>query len=439
MARPTILPKADLEERRAEAATAQPRGNFRLAALLTLLVAMGPISTDLYLPSLPSMARDLGASASAVQLSIGLFVAGFAVMQLAYGPLSDRFGRKPVLLVGMGVYLAATLACALAASVAVLLAARFVQALGGCAGPVIGRAVVRDVYAPEEAARILSYMASAMAIAPLIGPFLGGLLDTAFGWRANFVALLIYAALVTLALWRGLGETLARPNLEALRLRALLANFGHLLRSPTYVGFMLCASLAYGGLFSWISNSAFVVIDRFGVPPARFGWFFGIVVIGYSTGAFLSGRYGGRLGIVRTLGLGAAIGAAAGLALAVGGWAQIGGLPLLTLAMAVYFLGCGLVLAPATAGALIPFPQMAGTASALLGCVQMLTGMLVNALSSVFFDGTERPMVTLTAACAVGVLVVYALSIHRGYRREPKAPERGAQPMPQHKDAGGTP
>ena len=410
------MPTADPADRQTEVTTAQPQGSFRLAALLTLLVAMGPISTDLYLPSLPSMARDLGASASAVQLSIGLFIAGFAVMQLAYGPLSDRFGRKPVLLAGMLVYVVATLACALAASITVLLAARFVQALGGCAGPVIGRAVVRDVYAPEEGARILSYMASAMALAPLIGPFLGGLLDTAFGWRANFVALLIYGAAVTLALWRGLGETLVRPNPDALHLRGLLANFGHLFRSPTYVGFMLCASFAYGGLFSWISNSAFVVIDRFGVPPAQFGWFFGIVVIGYSSGAFLGGRYGGRLGLVRTLGLGSAIGTVAGLALAVGGWGQIGGLPLLTLAMAVYFLGCGLILAPATAGALMPFPQMAGTASALLGCVQMLTGMLVNGLSSAWFDGTERPMATLTAVCAVGVLVVYLLSVRHRHR-----------------------
>jgi DHA1 family bicyclomycin/chloramphenicol resistance-like MFS transporter len=147
----------------------QPQGSFQLAALLTILVTIGPISTGLYLPSLPSMARDLDTSASAVQLSIGLFIGGFALMQLAYGPLADRFGRRPVLLVGVAIYILATLACALASSIMMLVAARFVQALGGCAGPVIGRAIVRDVYGAESAARILSYMASVMVLAPWSG------------------------------------------------------------------------------------------------------------------------------------------------------------------------------------------------------------------------------------------------------------------------------
>lgn len=246
----------------------QPQGSFQLAALLTILVTIGPISTGLYLPSLPGMARDLGTSASAVQLSIRLFIGGFALMQLAYGPLADRFGRRPVLLVGMAVYILATLACALATSITMLLAARFVQALGGCAGPVIGRAIVRDVYGAESAARILSYMASVMVLAPLVGPFIGGWLEVGFGWRASFVALLVYATGLTLALWHGLDETLRQPDPHVLRLGRMAASFASLLRNPAYVGFVLCASLASGGLFSWISNAAFVVIDRFGVPPA---------------------------------------------------------------------------------------------------------------------------------------------------------------------------
>jgi MFS transporter, DHA1 family, multidrug resistance protein len=373
--------------------------------LLTLLVAMGPVSTDLYLPSLPGIARDLATSEGLAQLTIGLFIAGFAVMMLACGPLADRFGRRPVLLGGMALYTLASIACALAADIALLLLARFVQALGACVGPVVGRAIVRDVYEPREAGRILGYMASAMALAPLIGPFIGGWLEIAFGWRANFWALAAYGAALMTALALRLGETLRSPTTGALG--RLLGNYVVILRNPTFLGFMLCAALCFGALFTWISNSAFVVIDHFGVTAERFGVVFGAVILGYIAGAYAGSRAGMRLGLARATGTGSMICALAGAGLLLAGWGGFGGLWTITLLMALSFFGAGLAIPQATAGGLGPFPDRAGSAAALLGFIQMMTGLLVNALSSLWFDGTPRPMVTLNALCAVLALAAY--------------------------------
>jgi len=396
----------------------RPRaGGAGRALLLTLLVALGPVSTDLYLPSLPGIAADLGASAAQAQLTIGLFIAGFAAMMLVCGPLADRFGRRPVLLAGMAIYVVASIACALSPTIGLLLAARFLQALGACVGPVLGRAIVRDLYEPRAAGRILGTMASAMALAPLIAPFLGGWLETAFGWRASFWALTAYGLLLTgLLAWR-LDETLPERPAGAFSLGRLAASYALILHNRTFLGFMLCVALTFGALFTWISNSAFVVIDYFGVAPERFGWAFGVVIAGYVLGAYGGSRAGMRLGLGRATALGCAICAAAGMALALSGWSGLGGLPGIVFLMALSFVGVGLVAPQATAGALSPFPHLAGTAAALLGFLQMSTGLLVNLVTSATFDGTPRPMVTANLACALLALAAWWLLL-RG-RGEP--------------------
>jgi DHA1 family bicyclomycin/chloramphenicol resistance-like MFS transporter len=374
-----------------------------LAVLLTLLVAMGPISTDLYLPSLPGIAADLGASEALVQLTLGLFIAGFGVMMLVCGPVADRFGRRPALLGGMAIYLFASIACALSPDIWLLLAARLVQAIGACAGPVVARAIVRDLYEPREAGRILGYMASAMALAPLLGPFIGGWLEVAAGWRASFWFLAGYAALLLIALWRRLPET--RP--AAATASRLLGTYLQILRDRTFVGFMVCTALAFGALFTWISNSAFVVIDHFGVAPQHFGFAFGVVIAGYVLGAWSGSRAGMRLGLERATAIGVAIAAIAGGGLAVAGWGALGGLQAIVALSALSFFGAGMAIPQGTAGALGPFPMLAGTASALLGFLQMMTGLLVIGLSSAWYDGTPRPMVTLNAICALSALVAF--------------------------------
>jgi DHA1 family bicyclomycin/chloramphenicol resistance-like MFS transporter len=406
------LGRGRLKEESATATRAPARaGGLGLAVLLTLLVAMGPVSTDLYLPSLPGIARDLATGEGLAQLTIGLFIAGFAVMMLVCGSLADRFGRRPVLLCGMALYTLASIACALAADIAFLLAARFVQALGACVGPVIGRAIVRDLYEPREAGRILGYMASAMALAPLIGPFIGGYLEVAFGWRANFWALAAYGGALMAALALCLDETLRTPLSGALA--RMLGSYALILRNRAFLGFMLCAALCFGALFTWISNSAFVVIDHFGVAPERFGLVFGAVVLGYIAGAYGGSRAGMRFGLARATGIGAVVCAAAGGGLLVTGWSGVGGLPAITALSALSFFGAGMAIPQGTAGGLGPFPERAGSAAALLGFIQMMTGLLVNALSSLWFDGTPRPMVTLNAICALLALTAFWAFLRR--------------------------
>lgn len=384
--------------------------------MLTLLVGMGPVSTDVYLPSLPGIAADLSASEALVQLTLGLFIGGFAVMMLACGPLADRFGRRPVLLGGMALYVLASIACALAASIEVLLAARFVQAIGACVAPVVGRAIVRDLYPPREAGRILGYMSSAMALAPLIGPFIGGWLELAFGWRASFWFLALYGGTLWLALWARLQETLAVPLEGALSPLPLLRNYGLILRSRAFLGAMLATALVFGALFSWITNSSFVVIDHFGVAPERFGVAFGAVVMGYLVGAYAGSRAGIRLGLEQAMGIGVGVAALAGLGLLVAGWLGVGGLPAIVALMAASFFGTGIAIPQGTAAALAPFPERAGSAAALLGFLQMMVGLLVNAASGLAFDGTPRPMVILNAACALAALLAFWLLIPAGRR-----------------------
>ena len=413
MAQRSVKPAAAVHPARAA-------GGVGLAVLLTLLVALGPISTDLYLPSLPGIAADLDASAADAQLTIGLFIAGFGAMMLVCGPLADRFGRRPVLLAGLAIYLVASVACALSPTIGLLLAARFAQAVGACVGPVLGRAIVRDLYGPRDAGRILGYMASAMALAPLIGPFIGGWLEIAFGWRANFWALVAFGALLMgLLAWR-LQETLPERPTGAFSVGRLAANYLLILQDRTFLGFMLCVAFTFGALFTWISNSAFVVIDYFDVAPERFGWAFGAVIAGYVLGGYGGSRAGIRLGLGRATAIGCAVCALAGIGLALAGWSGLGGLPAIVMLMAFSFVGVGFVAPQATAGALAPFPQLAGTAAALLGFLQMMTGLVVNALTSAAFDGTPRPMVTVNLACALLALAAWwALLRHRSAPEQP--------------------
>ena len=349
-----------------------PRPESRIiTVIVTALVAFGAISTDLYLPSVPAIGRQFEASAGSVPLTLSVFLVGFAVSQLVYGPLSDRFGRRPVLLAGLALYLAASLACAMADSLTFLIVARFCQAVGACAGVVLGRAIVRDLHEPAQAAKVLSYIATAMALAPALGPILGGYVEAWFGWRANFLILAAFGGLTWLACIALLPETNRRPNPEATRLSRSLAIYRELAAHPLYRGYVLVCSFAYAGIFAFISGSSFLLIDVLGLPPERFGLCFAAVVAGYMIGAFASGRLTLRLGLERLVAVGAMIALVAGLLAA--------GLTLLAEPTVIgligpvflFLVGAGLMLPNAMAGAMGPFPDRAGAASALLGFVSM--------------------------------------------------------------------
>lgn len=381
--------------------------SFPVAVLLTALVAFGPVSTDLYLPSLPDMTRAFDTSVSQVQLTLSVFIAGFACGMLVYGPLSDRFGRRPVLLGGVVLYVIASIACLFAPTIEALIGFRFVQAFGACAGPVLGRAVVRDVYSREEGAKMLSYMASAMALAPAVGPILGGWLHTTFGWQANFTVLTGFGLLVLLASWLMLRETNRHMDPLALKPARLATNYLSLLSSKIFMGYTLTVGFAFAGLFSFISGSSFVVIDVLGVAPDRFGLAFAVVVGGYIAGAFSSARLTHRLGLDRTLMIGTGLTAAAGIVVAGLALAGVQSVPAVIGPLAVYFFACAMVIPNGTAGAIGPFPAKAGSVSALLGFLQMACGALAGYLVGVLHDGTTRPMTVTIGLMGIGALITF--------------------------------
>jgi DHA1 family bicyclomycin/chloramphenicol resistance-like MFS transporter len=388
----------------------RPNG-LAVTALLTALVALGPLSTDLYLPSLPGLLRHFDADIAEIQLTLSVFLVGLAVGQLVYGPLSDRFGRRPALLGGLLIYVVASVICALAPSVPTLIAARLLQATGACAGPVICRAVVRDVHGREGAARILSYMGAAMALAPALGPILGGFVEAWLGWRANFAILGAYGALGLVLTAAILPETAPHRGQSGGGLDATLRGYLSLLGERGYVGFALCCALAYGGIFSFISGSSFVFVDIIGLPPQLYGVCFGTIVLGYILGTLVGGRLTPRLGVERLVKTGGLISAFGGLALLLAVWTTSASIPGILLPTIVYMIGTGLVLPNAMAGAIGPFPRIAGTAAALLGFVQMGLAAAGGVAIGHLADGTARPMAAGIALAGLLQPLVYKLFI----------------------------
>lgn len=383
-----------------------------VSILLTAMVALGPVSTDLYLPSLPAIGTAFATDQGTVQLTLSVFLVGFAFSQLACGPLSDRFGRRPVILGGLVLYLLASLACAAATSIEMLILARFCQAVGACVGPVLGRAAVRDIYGRERAARMLSYMGMVMALAPAFGPIIGGFVEAWFGWRANFVLVSAVGLTVLAATALTLPETNRWKSPDATRLGHLIGNYRSLLRHRRYVGYVLVVACTYSGIFSFISGSSFVLIGVLGLDPEVYGFCFAAIVVGYMIGAFGSGRYTVRIGIERMVQLGTAVqilGGVAGLILFA---AAPPGVAAIVAPVAVFMIGTGLAMPNAQAGAIGPFPRMAGSASALLGFCQMGLAAVVGIVVGHGSGESALAMMAAIALVALGSLLAYWLIVH---------------------------
>lgn len=375
------------------------------AALLTALTGFGPLSTDLYLPALPGLVPAFGSDVATVQLTLSVFLVGFAVSQLVYGPVSDRFGRRPALLAGITLFIGGTVACALAPTIEALIAARFVQAVGACSGPVLARAVLRDVAEPRQAARLLSYMSMTMAIAPAVGPIVGGLLTDAFGWRSNFWLLLVFGGLMLVMVAAALRETNRRLNPLATRPLHLARAYAGLLSHRSFLGFATIVAGTYSTIFSFISGSSFVLVDGFGLSPVAYGLCFGIQVIGYIAGAFRAGRLTMRLGIERMVAVGTTMMVAGAVAMAGLAWAGVASLVAVLAPFILVMGGAGLTLSSGIAGAIAPFPHMAGTASSLLGFLQMLIAASVGA---VIGHATGSDAVPMATAILLSALAAFA-------------------------------
>ena len=374
--------------------------------LLTAIVGVGALSIDMFLPSLPTIAATFDTSAATAQLTVTLFLAGLAVSQLLWGPLSDRLGRRPVLLAGLTVYTLAGAACAFVPGIGTLIVARVIQALGAGSGPVIARAVVRDMYEPARAARMLAAMGTAQALTPIVAPILGGWVHALAGWPTVFLVQGAFGVLFVLTAARVVPETNVHAGVSAGEppARRLAALLGH----PRYLAYVAVAALMFGGQFAFITGSSFALIGVLGVSPTAYGLCFAAVATGLMAGNFVSVKIGPRFGIDAMIRAGATIGAVAGGVMAGLAWAGVASVASIVGPMFGFAFGLGFVLPNAAAGAIGPFPRMAGLASAVLGFVQ-LTGSALYAVGvSAFYDGTLRPMTTAVATAGLAALVTFS-------------------------------
>jgi DHA1 family bicyclomycin/chloramphenicol resistance-like MFS transporter len=385
-----------------------------LTTLLAMLTALGPLTTDMYLPSMPDIARALHAPIADVQLTFSSYLIGFAFGQILYGPFSDRYGRRPVLFAALVLYATATLVCAAAQSIDTLIAARFVQAVGGAGAIVLPRAMVRDMYSGVRAGRELSLIGAIMGFAPIVAPVIGGVLQAGFGWRSNFIVLGTAAAIGIAVVAKLLPETLTRRLAEPISPAYLFKDYASVLRHRGFSSYLAIITAMYSGLFAWVSGGAIVLQENYGLSPLAFGITFGMTAVGYILGTMVATRVVGRLGLDRCVGLGVMLIAAGSIAQAAVVAAGVPQAYWLAGAMVLYLGGLGLALPQSMAGALTPFPDRAGTASSVMGFIPQAVSAIAAAIVGAYLGRSAWPV--SIAVCIMGTLSLVLWAATRGLR-----------------------
>ena len=378
--------------------------------LLGSLTAFGAVTIDLYLPTLPAIARDYSASPAVVQLTLSTFFVGMALGQLFFGPLSDRIGRRPTILIGCVVYMAASLACALAPSIEALVAGRFFQALGCCAGMVTCRAIVRDRYDHRDSARIFSLLMLVLAIAPLLAPTVGGWIAAAAGWHAVFFAFAGIGVAVALAVALRLQESRSPATAATARASSVLAGYGDLLRQRRLIGYLLVGAANGTALFSYIAASPDLVVGSWGFSEQQFGLVFAALAVGIVGASQVNRALLRRHSPDRILAFASLAAALAGAALLLAALAAAP-LPVIFPLLFLALSSNGLIAANASAGALSVDPLRAGAVSGLMGGVNFGTGALTSAVAAAAYDGTVLPLATnIAVAMLVGAAAYHLLA-----------------------------
>ncbi|MCB1675898.1 MAG: multidrug effflux MFS transporter [Halioglobus sp.] len=378
-----------------------------LLALLAALVALGPLSVDMYLPAMSGMRVALDTDIGHMHLTLSAYLTGYALFHLLCGPLADRFGRKPILTGGTALFVLACLGCSQSSSVEELTTYRFVQGVGACVGPTLARTITRDVFGPTRAARALSLIAMLMALAPAVAPTLGGVLLLVLPWPSIFIFLAIYGAAMIVLLQRYLAESLPAP--QSLHPLNMARNYAQLLVDPFFLSVTAASGLVYAGLLAYLASSGFIYMDMLGVPVEYFGLLFLTTVIGYMAGSALSARLSRSRASEQLLLLGAVLAAVASTTVWLNGRLFPDSVAALVLPMVLYSIGMGLVLPHAMAIALRPFPHIAGTASALMGFIQMTLSAAATALVGRWLQTSPEPV--LFAMFVISLLAL-ALSVH---------------------------
>ncbi|HCB41478.1 MAG TPA: Bcr/CflA family drug resistance efflux transporter [Pseudomonas sp.] len=382
---------------------------LHILLILGGLSAFGPLSIDMYLPAFPAMAEDLGVSSEQIQLSLSVYFIGLASGQLVYGPLADRFGRRKPLLFGIGLFCVASLACALAPTLEWLLAARFAQALGGCAGMVVNRAVVRDLCEPIDAAKAFSQLMLIMGVAPILAPLAGTALLGLAGWASIFWFLTVFAGLFALAVYFFLPETLP-PHMAPPPLRSAFGRYIGLLREPLFMFHALTGGVAMAGMFAYISGSPYVFLELYKVPVEQYAWLFGSIAACFILSAQLNSRLLRRWSQLALIRGTTFIYMLATVTLLLAAWLQVESLwlflPPLVLSVAII----SQVLPNASACALAGHGHQAGIASALMGTMQFAIAGITSAAVGMLHDNTAVPMAGVMAVCGLLTVVMAALA-----------------------------
>lgn len=391
---------------------ANPPPTHELTLLLIFVLgaisALTPLAIDMYLPAMPEIAKDLGAFPGAVQQTLVAYTAGFAIGQMVHGPISDSYGRRPVLIVGIALFLVGAIACALAVDIETLTYVRAAQGFFGAAAAVIIQALVRDMFDRDDFARTMSFITLVMTIAPLAAPMLGGYLAVWWGWRSIFWLLAAMAAVVIVLVLTLLPETLAKENRPPLRINATLRNFGKILRCKKSLGYIFASGFSFAGMFSFLTAGSFVYIDYYGVSTENFGYLFGLNVICLIVMTFLNGKFVRKMGSENMLRIGLLIQLIAGLSMIA---AQMMNLGLWgTVVPVVFYIGTiSMVGSNTMACVLSSYPDLAGTASSLAGTMRFGIGTLVGGIISMSHMHSAWPLAISMALCSVLSVVFYGL------------------------------
>jgi DHA1 family bicyclomycin/chloramphenicol resistance-like MFS transporter len=389
------------------------RERFFTIFALGLLSAMGAFSIDMYLPGFPDIARDLHTTVAHITLSITSFFIGISVGQMIYGPLLDRYGRKKPLYIGLIVYLVTSIACAYAPTANALIGIRFLQALGSCAGMVASRALVRDIFPVNENAKIFSLLMLVLALSPIVAPTLGGYVTAAFGWQSIFFILATIAGLTLLLVLFKLPEGRKPDTSLSLLPRPIINGFLEVTKVPQFYTYAFAGAIASSGLYAYIAGSPFVFMELYHVTEKQYGWIFAIIAMGLivasQVNTLLLRRYSSEQIIRATL----FCQCLAGIALVLGTYFHFLGLYSTIFLIWIFLSTQGFAFPNSSALSLAPFTRNAGTASALMGALQLGIGAISTALVSILNNGTAMPMAAVMCACAVGSFLVLMIGRRR--------------------------
>ncbi|WDF69908.1 multidrug effflux MFS transporter [Sphingobacterium oryzagri] len=375
--------------------------------ILGLLSAVGPFSIDMYLPAFQTIAQDFNTSVDRVQFSLTSFFIGIAFGQLIYGPLLDRYGRKKPLLIGLVIYITATVFCVVTRNIEYLIALRFLQALGSCAGMVASRAMIQDYYEPREAARVFSLLMLVIAISPILAPSAGAFLLNHLDWHYIFVSLLAIGTIILILTYFYLPESYAGNHDFSLRPKAILGKFWEVLTNKTFLSYCLIGSIASSGLYAYLAGSSFVMQQYFGLSQTQYGLAFAFVASAMIVATQINRAILKRWTSPQISRIANIWQSLVGLAMVGCMLFDVLTLPVLLGLMFCYLLGQGFIFPNTSAMALSPFRALAGSASALLGCIQMAIGALTSALVSYFHNDTPYPMLIVMGAAAVISLCIH--------------------------------